>query len=219
MSASSSAALRLERLDVLGRGLQLLLDALLDVAVLAVAVEIARDGVEEAQRFLPRGRQVLLVREQVEQLGAALGDLARELARVLAAHLVQLGVERVRGVVVLGAGAAHGRRVDALGAVQHVRELEHLLDGAPVRGVQPLRVELDGRVLPHGVGHGREERDAVVLGRDVVRQLNHRVVAVHHPVQHVGHEPEVGHAEVVDADEARVAPGKSEQKSNGVVVK
>lgn len=81
--------------------------------------------------------------------------------------------------------------------VQQARELQHLLDGAPVGSVEALGLEHQPRLVGHHLPDGREERDALVLRVNVVGQLGGRVVAEHEPKHNVSHERKVGRAEVV----------------------
>mmetsp|Transcript_106139 Transcript_106139/g.257832 ORF Transcript_106139/g.257832 Transcript_106139/m.257832 type:complete len:380 (+) Transcript_106139:70-1209(+) len=156
-------ALAFQSLHVFLDGRDGIADALLHVGVLRSGVQVARNGIQEQQRLLSCLAQLLLLPEQIVQLHTDLRDLARDRPRGLEVGKLRRQRERravalIRFALVLG----------AVCPVQCARDLEQLLHGLAVSGVQVLRLEGDARLAGHYLGDRLEEVDAIRLGLDVV---------------------------------------------------
>lgn len=59
----------------------------------------------------------------------------------------------------------------------------------------------------HELGHAAHEHDPLLLALDLGGRVGRRLVPLGQPDQHLGHQREVGAAEVLQRDEPRVAEG------------
>ena len=66
-------------------------------------------------------------------------------------------------------------------------------------GVTPLSA------THHELGHAADEHDPLLFGLDLGGRVGRRLVPLGQPDEHLGHQREVGVAEVLERDEPRVA--------------
>ena len=100
-------------------------NALFDVLLLRVLVQVATDGIEELEGFVAACAHLALSSQHVVQLGAALSDLSGQLTRCFEVVKLRARVEvhhlSVRLVVIIALCRLHR-------LVHHLCNLEHLLD-------------------------------------------------------------------------------------------
>lgn len=176
-------------------------DALLNVHLLRVRIEIARDRVKEFESLVAAALQFSLLAEQVEQLGARFrdltGQLARRLERVhLRAHVKVHHLGLVGSHVVIVEDALAGLH----SLVHHGRNLEHFLDSKTASLIQLLCIQRDACFACEHLADLADEGDTILLLLNGVTYVHLWIVSLREPVQDVGDELEVGVPKVLDRD-------------------
>lgn len=145
--------------------------------------------------------QFLLANQHIKELGTGLGDLGGQDPSGF--QILELRgcveVEHRGGVIVVDVARALHR------LVHHLGDLEHFFDGEARRLIEFLRVELDARFRSEQLADLANEEHAVFFFLDVVVYVDLGVVARREPVEQLGHQLEVGLAEVLHRNVAVVA--------------
>ena len=177
-------------------------DALFDVLLLGVLVQVSADRVEELEGFVASRAHFTLRTQHVMQFGSALSNFSCELAGGF--KVVELGARvevhhlRIHLVVVVHLSRFHR-------FVHHCCNLEHLLDGEALSLVEPLWIQSETGLLSKQGADLLDKLDTVVTLIDIIGDIGFGVVAKREPVQNVGNEGEVRLAEVLHRDVAPVA--------------